>query len=86
MNKRFTIILASIPVLLLIPLVAMQLTSEVNWTILDFAVMGILLLCTGLACEFTLRKFQKFEQRLGICLAILLAFLIIWAELAVGIF
>lgn len=85
-NKRLYIILAVIIALLSIPLLAMQFTNEVNWELNDFAVMGGLLLVVGLAIEFVLQKFPKINHRIGIIMVILLAFLIIWAEVAVGIF
>jgi len=85
-NKRLTIILASAGSLLLVPLVAMQFTDEVNWEMNDFVIMGILLLGTGLLCELVLRKIKSTLSRIILCGAILLAFLLIWAELAVGVF
>ncbi len=85
-NKRLIIILTSVAILLLIPFIAMQFTDEVIWTSSDFVIMGILLLSTGLICELALRKVTKIEYRIALCIAILGAFLLIWAELAVGIF
>ncbi len=85
-NKRLVILLLSAAFLLLIPFVAMQFTSEVNWSPFDFIVMGILLLGTGLTIEFVLRKVKKTEHRVVLCLAIIAILLLIWAELAVGIF
>lgn len=85
-NKRLTIILAAVGVLLLIPLVAMQFTNEVNWSGFDFLVMGVLLLGTGLICELGLRKVKKRTNRLVLCLAVLGIFILVWMELAVGIF
>lgn len=85
-NKRLIIILSAIAVLLLIPLVAMQFTTEVDWNIMDFTIMGILLLFIGLSCEVLLRKVKSFKNRLILCGLVLLAFLLIWAELAVGVF
>ena len=85
-NKRLLIILSVVGVLMLIPLIAMQFTKEVNWSASDFVVMGILLLGTGLGCELILRKIKKRENRIVLCLAVLGAFLLIWMELAVGIF
>lgn len=84
-NKRLASILAAVPILLLIPLVAMQFTNEVAWTLSDFIVMAILLLGTGLLCELVLRKVKTIYNRLFVCGAILVAFLVIWAELAVGL-
>ncbi len=85
-NKRLIIILSAVAILLLIPLIAMQFTNEVDWDITDFTIMGILLLSTGLLCEFVMRKVNGVIYRIVICGAILLAFFLIWAELAVGIF
>ena len=85
-NKRLTSILLSVPVLLLIPLIAMQFTKEVNWTLSDFVVMGALLAGTGLIGEFILRKVRNKNHRLMLCGVLLLLFFLTWAELAVGIF
>ncbi len=85
-NKRLIGIVLTVALLLLIPLIAMQFTDEVNWTLFDFVVMGILLLGTGLMSELVLRKVKKIGHRIAICGALLLALLIIWAELAVGVF
>ncbi len=85
-NKSLYIILVIVSILLLIPLIAMQFTNEINWTIFDFVVMGILLLITGLLCEFVIRKVTKTKHKIALCIVILLGFLIIWAELAVGVF
>jgi len=85
-NKRLIGILLSVGLLLLVPLMAMQFTNDVDWKLTDFVIMGTLLLGTGLTCEFVLRKVKKIEYRLLICGAVLVAFLLVWAELAVGIF
>lgn len=85
-NRRLGIILAIIVFLLLIPLVAMQFTNEVNWDSTDFIVMGLLLLGTGGLCELVMRNVETIKNRILICGAVLLAFLLIWAELAVGLF
>lgn len=85
-NKRLSLILLTVSIILLIPVIAMQFTDEVNWTLLDFVVAAVLLFSTGLMCELTLRKIKKTKYRIAICLALLLSFILIWAELAVGIF
>ncbi|TVZ59894.1 hypothetical protein NA63_2436 [Flavobacteriaceae bacterium MAR_2010_105] len=85
-NKRLSIILLAVPALLLIPFIAMQFSDEVAWSGFDFVVMGILLLVTGLLCELVLRKVTKTNHRILMCLGILLLFLLLWAEMAVGIF
>lgn len=85
-NKRLIIILSTAVALLSIPLIAMQFTNEVNWSLFDFTLMGVLLLGTGLLCELVLRSVKSTRNRIIVCVAILLGFLVIWAELAVGIF
>jgi len=85
-NKRLLAIITAIPLLLLVPLIAMQFTTEVNWDAFDFIVMGILLLVTGLCCELALRKIKKKEYRLIGVGIILMTFLLVWGELATGYF
>lgn len=85
-NKRLTGILITVGVLLSIPFIAMQFTTEVDWSPADFIVMGILLLGTGLICELILRKVKSTEYRIAIVAFILVIFFLTWAELAVGIF
>jgi ABC-type Mn2+/Zn2+ transport system permease subunit len=85
-NKRLIGIILTVALLLLIPLIAMQFTDEVNWTLFDFLIAGVLLLGTGLLCELVIRKVTKIEHRIAICVVILAALILIWIELAVGIF
>ena len=81
-NKRPIGIVLAVALLLLIPLMAMRFTDEVNWTRLDFVTAGVLLLGTGLMCELVMRKVNKIEYRIAICAASLAALLLIWVELA----
>lgn len=85
-NKRLKGILLTVTILLLLPFIAMQFTDEVNWTLFDFVVAGVLLFGTGLLCELILRKVKTTGYRIAICVAILAMLLLIWIELAVGIF
>ena len=85
-NKRRIGIVFTVAFLLLIPLVAVQFTNEVNWTLLDFGVATLLLLGTGLLCELVLRKVRTVNLRVTLCAALLLALAIVWIQLAVGIF
>ena len=85
-NKRLIGILLTVALILLIPFIAMLFTEEVNWSLLDFIVAGVLLLASGLICELVMRKVKKTRYRIIICLAILAVLILIWAELAVGIF
>lgn len=72
--------------ILLVPFVAMQFTNEVNWTLFDFVVAGVLLFVTGLHCELVLRKVTATRFRIVLCGILLATLLLIWAELAVGLF
>ncbi len=85
-NKRLIGILLTVAFILLLPLIAMQFTDEVDWKLPDFVIMGVLLLGTGLMCELVLRKVKKIKYRVAICGLLLVALFLIWAELAVGIF
>jgi len=79
---RITLITAAI---LMAPLIAMQFTREVNWTLSDFVIMGVLLLGTGLLFDLAARKIQTRKARLITIGVIAFGFLFIWAELAVGL-
>lgn len=85
-NKRLISIVLTVALLLLIPFIAMQFTDEVNWSLSDFILMGSLLLGTGLLCELVIRNVKKKEYRIVLIATILIALLLIWLELAVGIF
>ena len=85
-NKRLIIIALVVVVLLLIPLIAMQFTDEVHWTLFDFFAAGILLAVTGLMGELVMRKVKTFKLRIVLYLVLLLVLFLVWAELAVGIF
>ncbi len=85
-QKRRSIIFLIPVIILLLPLIAMQYTTEVVWTIGDFAVATILLFGTATACETVISKVKTKNLRLAICAVILFTFVVIWLELAVGIF
>lgn len=85
-NKRLVIILIVATTLLLIPFIAMKFTNHVNWKLFDFLVAGVLLIGTGLTLEFILRKVKTIRYRLLLGITLILALILIWAELAVGIF
>lgn len=86
LTKRFYAILVIVLILLLIPLVAMQFTNEVNWSLFDFIVAGILLLVIGLAIELVLQKVKSRKNRILISGIIIVLLLLLWVELAVGVF
>ena len=79
-------IMAGAVALLLMPFLAMQFTSDVNWTASDFAIASVMLLGTGLVCELVLRKVTRPRSRFLLCALVLAVLLVVWVELAVGLF
>ena len=71
--------------LLALPLVAMQFTDEVQWTLSDFMVMGGMLGMVGVAFELVVRVARGSAYVLAAGMAIATAFLMTWINLAVGI-
>ena len=72
--------------LLLIPLIGMMFTDEINWSLSDFIVMGFLLILLGLGIHLVSTRTKNLKFRILYILIVCLLFLLIWAELAVGIF
>lgn len=85
-KKRTTIILSIASLLLLLPLVAMQFTEEVDWNAFDFVIAAILLYGTGIAIDFALEKLKGKTSKILIPVLLFLILLLVWAELGVGIF
>ena len=79
-------ILPIVGLLLLIPLIAMQLTDEVNWSFFDFIIMSALLTITGLLIGIVVKKIKYYQYRKVFILIIVMMFFLIWAELGVGLF
>ena len=72
--------------ILLVPLIAMQFTEEVNWNLMDFLIAGLLLFGAGAILEIAFRTITKRVHRIIAGLLVLFSLLLVWAELAVGIF
>jgi uncharacterized membrane protein len=64
----------------------MQFTDQVRWSLFDFVIMGILLLITGFWTKKVIDRVKSFPKRVIFISLVILLFLLIWAELAVGIF
>lgn len=71
--------------LLLLPLAAMQVTDEVAWDGKDFAIFGVMLAVVGGAIEAGVRLSGAPAYRLGVAVAVVAGFLLVWANLAVGV-
>ena len=83
--KKVGWMLLAIPILLAIPLIASFATDQVNWTLEDYVVMGLMLLATVLVIAFIGKVVPK-KYRGLLTFGAILVFLLVWAELAVGIF
>ena len=71
--------------LLLIPLVAMQFTQEVVWTLSDFVFAGVVFFGTGLTYVLIARKWNNTVYRIAVGVAVAAGFLLVWANAAVGL-
>lgn len=72
--------------LLTLPAIAMQFTREVDWSGSDFVIMGVMLTMLGLAMEGVMRIARTGRSRMILAALALGTFLLVWAELAVGVF
>lgn len=84
-NKNIIRIALATAFILLLPLLAMQITDEVNWTLFDFVVMGVLLFGSGLMYELIARKGSSVAYRVAVGVAVAAGLLLIWLNLAVGL-
>lgn len=76
--------------LLLIPLIAMQFSSGVNWTLSDFIIAGILLFGTGFSYILitrilTTQTANNTIYRIAIGFSLFTGLFLIWVNMAVGI-
>jgi hypothetical protein len=71
--------------LILLPLVAMQFTSEVKWSGFDFLFAMVMIGGTGLAYEAAVRMSSSWAYRGGVAGALAGCFLLVWINGAVGI-
>lgn len=75
-----------VAVLLLIPAVAMQLGTDVDWGPGDFVAAAVLLHVAGAGWILAGRIARTPGQRIAIASAVGLVVAVVWAELAVGVF
>jgi hypothetical protein len=83
-NKKLRVLYPQF--LLIVPLIGMSITEEVNWSLFDFIIMGALILSVSIGIRFILNKTKNVKNRI-IYMGILgLLCLLVWAELAIGVF
>ena len=88
---RWVLVTAAV---LLVPFLAMQLdwqvpdpgsgTGGVNWGPLDFAIIGVLVLGTGLLYEYASSRAGTFAHKVAAGIAVAAGLFLIWVNLAVG--
>jgi hypothetical protein len=84
MNKKWGVFYPLL--LLLLPLIGMFVSNQFNWSFFDFFIMGILILSLSFGIKQVFKKTKNIKYRILIIGTIVIVFLLVWAELAVGIF
>lgn len=88
-NKSLFWIMFLPTTVLLVPLTAMQFTTEVNWDVIDFAVAWFLMAGFGFAYTVIANRLAHApgdaNYRAGVGVALGTAFVLIWMNLAVGL-
>jgi len=72
--------------LLLIPLIGMTITDEINWSPFDFFTMGSLLILLGIGINLVSSRVKNLKYRVLYIGVIVIIFMLIWEEFAVGLF
>ncbi len=71
--------------LLIIPLTASFITSEMQWTLSDYVLVWVMLFTTGIIYMFVSRLSSDNTYRAAVALAVVTGLLMVWSNLAVGI-
>ena len=80
------IILITVFFILMIPLVASQLNSDVNWDIQDYIIAGLILFGAGFLIHIAFNRLKTVKHRTIIIIVLFVLLLLLWAEMGVGIF
>ena len=73
-------------ILLLIPLIASLISDQEDWHVNDYILMGFMVFTTGLIGINVLKVIKNKKIRWITIALLCLVFLLVWAELAVGVF
>lgn len=84
MKTSIVRVLSGTALLLLIPLFGNLFVEGWNWSPFDFLIMGTLLFLVGMTIDFAARKIAGPTYKALTIIGIVLMFLAIWTELAVG--
>lgn len=85
LSKAFTYPAVVTGLLLLIPLIAMQFTEDIVWTLTDFIFAGVMIFGTGITYTLVTRKSKNITYRAAIGFALFTGLFLIWSNLAVGL-
>ncbi len=77
---------SAVALIMLAPAVAMQFTTEVNWTASDFVFAGVLLIGGGAVIELVAWRVKNPAIRIGFSLFVIGVVSLGWVEAAVGLF
>ena len=72
-------------ILLTIPFLSNIYINDFNWSMVDFIIMGVLIFSCISFISFIRKKFSGIKETLALIIVVLV-FILLWAELAVGIF
>ena len=84
-NRNVIYIALATLALLLVPAVAMQLNDEVDWSVSDFAIVGMAVFGAGLTYELVTRHRRGLMYRCALVIALFSALLLFWINGAVGL-
>lgn len=85
LTKSLLLVALATGLLLLIPLVAMQYTAEVNWTFSDFVFAAVVLFGAGSTFVLIARMGSNGTYRLAAGVGVVAGLLLVWANAAVGL-
>ena len=84
MTKSIFRVVVIVGLILLIPVFGNLYIEGWNWSPMDFVIMGTLMFIVGMAIDFAARTIADPVNKALAIGAILLAFLVLWAQMAVG--
>ncbi len=85
LNKVIKIILITL-LILFVPYIGMQFSNEIKWTFFDFTMAGFFIFVAISLINFLFYFLKNNKYKYWILGLFVLFFIIIWIELAVGIF
>ena len=71
-------------ILLTIPFLSNIYINDFNWSMVDFIIMGVLIFLCISFISFIRKKFSGIKETLALIIVVIV-FILLWAELAVGI-